>query len=674
MSEPTTSTPDAIEPETPVENVDPAETFGFDAEVRQLLDLVIHSLYSERDVFLRELISNASDALDKARVRGLEQGAELREAAGEPRIDVRVDPVAGTLTVSDNGIGLTRSQAIENLGTIAKSGTKSFVQALKEQQDHNLIGQFGVGFYAAFMVADQVDVLTQSAEAGAEGVRWHCDGSTEYSISTAELPDRGTQVVLHLKEDCGEFLDADRLRDIVKRYSEFVSYPIFVNEEQANEPRALWSRSPSEVEDDEYTEFYKHVTGDFADPASHLHWHADAPIQYQAVIYIPAQKPQDLNHADGRRVVRLYTRRVLIDEEASFLLPDYLRFVRGVVDTEDLQLNVSRELVQQTAVVDKLKGQLTSKVLRHLQSIAKKDPDEYRAIWTDFGSVLKEGLHNVSSDKDKKRLISLARFNSTRFSDANGQVSLAEYVESMPEGQDAIYYLIGPDYDSVARSPHLEGFRKKGYEVLLSWDTVDEWSIPSLGGHEGKALVSIARGQVDLGADDDDETTEAAPTVSEDFVGWVGGVLSGEVKEVRSSARLTESASVLVDDQFGISSNLERIMKQLDQQLPASQRILEINPGHPLVRSLESLHASGRTGQAEPLAWLLLDQARLVEGQVKDPVKLVERLQALSALAAQALGVDDAPASAPSHPVPDDAPASEPAAPIIEGELLDPNA
>ena len=645
-----------------------SKTLPFNAEVRQLLDLVIHSLYSEREVFLRELISNASDALDKARVVGLQE-QDFGAAAGDPRIDIRVDSVNRTITLSDNGVGLTQEEAIDALGTIARSGTKAFAEAIKDQS-HNLIGQFGVGFYAAFMVADRVEVRSQSGRPGNTGVVWACDGTTEYTIAEGERGDRGTDVILHLREDSEEFLDEARLKEIVKRYSEFVGYPIFVGEDQANEPKALWTRSPSEVEEEEYNTFYGQISGDFMPPATHLHWSADAPIQYKALLYVPSAAPHDMNHPDGRRDIKLYARRVLIDDAASFLMPDYLRFVRGVVDTEDLQLNVSREMVQQTATVDKLRSQLTSKVLRHLQSIAKKDTETYTGIWEAFGGVIKEGLHNVSSSKDKERLISLVRFNSTRSDDDKGQVSLAQYVEAMPEDQDSIYYLVGPDHASVSRSPHLEAFKRKGIEVLLSWDTVDEWAFPSMETFQDKKLVSISRGEVDLGKDD-----TPAPTVSEDLAGWIGTVLEGEVSSVRTSNRLTNSASVLVDDQFGVSNNMQRIMRQLNQALPAAQRILEINPGHALVRTLDQLHKDGRKTEAEPLAWLLLDQARLVEGEVRDPVGLVQRLQTLSELAAQALGID--PSAAP-HPEPEEAPAESAPAPeaaseepvVIEGEVL----
>ena len=634
MSE-STETTEAAEP----------QTYGFNAEVRQLLDLVIHSLYSDRDVFLRELISNASDALDKARVACL-QDASLRAAAGEPGIDIRIDPIASTLTISDNGIGLTSDEAREHLGTIASSGTKAFAKALKEDSEHNLIGQFGVGFYAALMVSDQVTVISRSAQPEAEPMVWACDGSTEYTLAPAERPDRGTDVILKLREDAFEYLDAEKLSAIVKRYSEFVSYPIRVNEEQVNEPKALWTRKPQDVEDSEYVEFYKQTSHDWADPATWLHIHADAPVQYKALLYVPAMVPMDMNYSDGRRPLKLYARRVLILEEARELLPEWLRFVRGVVDSEDLQLNVSRELVQQNLRVRELRHQLISRVLRHLKQLAKKEPDEYAAIWKDYGSTLKEGFAKRPGDNDPDstdKLTGLVRFHSTRFEGPDEQVSFAEYVEAMPEGQDTIWYLTGTDYKTVARSPHLEGFKKKGYEVLLLTDPVDEWVVQSLTEFDGKPLKAASRGDLDEQLEDVDEEQHQG------LLGWLKEVLASEVKDVRISARLTSSASVLVDDEHGMSANMQRILQQVNQGMPAGQRVLEINPDHALVRSLASLHGAGRAEQAQPLAMLLVDQARLTEGHLTDPAALVERLQVLSELAAAGLGSHAGPVL--DHPV-----------------------
>ncbi len=604
------------------------QTHTFDAEVRQLLDLVIHSLYSDREVFLRELISNASDALDRARITGLEK--ELRAAADEPAIDIRIDPVESTITVEDNGIGMTTEQAIEQLGTIARSGTKAFAKALEEDKEKDLIGQFGVGFYAALMVAEMVTVDSLSALPETEAMRWSCDGSTEYTVSEGERAHRGTAVTLKLKEDAFEFLDEERLKAVIKHHSEYVHHPIRLNGEQINEPTALWARKPSEVSDEEYKEFYRQVTGDWGEPATWKHIHADAPAQYKAVLFVPALPPQDLNYPDGKRPLRLYARRVLVEAEARALLPEYLRFVRGVVDSEDLKLNVSREMVQHTVVVKQLGDALVSQVLRHLKKLAKSDPDEYAEIWKSYGSTLKEGIHGDVKRRDK--LVALARFDSTRF-DATGQVSLKDYVEAMPEGQDEIWYLAGPDRATVARSPLLEGFRRKGWEVLLLTDPVDEWVVSSLPDYDGKTLQSVARGELDL-----DEEEPETP-VDSDMVSWIEGLLTGQVKAVRLSTRLTDSASVLVDDTGEIGSNMARILRQMNKELPSSMRILEINPQHPMVRTLDQLFTKGRKAEAEPLARLLLDQARLVEGHIEDPVALVQRLQTLSALAAQALGV-----------------------------------
>jgi len=605
------------------------QTHTFDAEVRQLLDLVIHSLYSDREVFLRELISNASDALDRARIVGLEQ--DLRAAADEPTITIHIDPVESTITVEDNGIGLTAEQAIEQLGTIARSGTKAFAKALEESDAPDLIGQFGVGFYAALMVADLVTVDSLSAVPDTEAVRWTCDGSTEYTVSESERAHRGTTVTLKLKENAFEFLDEERLKAVIKHHSDYVRHPIRLNGEQVNEPTALWARKPSEVSDDEYKEFYRQVTGDWGEPATWKHIHADAPSQYKAVLFIPALLPHDLNYPDSKRPLRLYAHRVLIEAEARALLPEYLRFVRGVVDSEDLKLNVSREMVQQTAVVKQLGDALVSQVLRHLKKLGKSEPEEYAEIWKSYGSTLKEGIHGDVKRRDK--LVELARFDSTRF-DAPGQVSLKEYTEAMPEGQDEIWYLTGPDRATVSRSPLLEGFRKKGWEVLLLTDPVDEWVVSSLPDYDGKTLLSAARGELDL-----EDEAEPETAIDSNMVDWIEALLKGQVKSVRLSNRLTDSASVLVDDTGDIGSNMARILQQMNKDLPTAMRILEINPQHSMVRTLERLFGTGRTAEAEPLAHLLLDQARLVEGRIEDPVALVQRLEILSSLAAQALGV-----------------------------------
>lgn len=608
-------------------------SYGFNAEVRQLLDLVIHSLYSDREIFLRELVSNASDALDRARVLSL-SNPDLRPAEGAPGVRVALDKEASTLTLSDNGVGLTEAQAIEHLGTIARSGTRAFAELLKaqgQQAQHSLIGQFGVGFYSALMVAERVEVHSLSAEPDAAPIVWSCDGSTTFTVRPGTRTSRGTDVVLHLREDAVEYLDEDRVREVVQKHSRYVGYPIWLGEEQLNEPQVLWTRSPSEVKDDEYKAFYKQVSGDWADPALWMHVQADAPIQYNAILYLPERAPFDLNYQNGRRQLKLYARKVLILDEARDLLPDWLRFVRGVVDSEDIQLNVSRELVQKTPLLAQVRKQLTSRLVKRLVSFAKDQPTEYEAWWREFGTVIKEGVH--ADGEHREKLLKICRFNSTRHADAQGQVSLEQYLAAMPEGQDTIWYLTGPDRETCARSPLLESLKQKGWEVLLLTDAVDEWMVQAVREYEGKPLRSVARGDLKVDA--------AEAPLEEGLHTWLKDLFQGEVREVRASKRLTESPSVLVDDDYALGANMERILRSVQKDVPTSQRVLELNPEHPMVRAVGRLREQGRATEAEPLARLLLDQARLVEGQVGDPAGLLARLGALSRLAAQALGVGE---------------------------------
>ncbi len=607
-----------------------SESHTFQAEVTQLLDLVIHSLYSDREIFLRELVSNASDAIDRARVMGLSRD-DLREG-GEPRIEVSVDAEKGTITVRDNGIGLTAEQAREHLGTIAKSGTRAFAEAIQqgEKIDNALIGQFGVGFYSALMVADRLAVHSLSGEPDAEAITWTCDGTASYTLGVGTRTERGTDITLQLKDDAKEFLDLDTLRRVVRKHSEFVSFPIFLDDTQVNESTALWTRDPNEVTEEEYKAFYKHVGHDWADPARWLHVKADTPVDLSAVLFLPAQKPFDMNWTDGKRHVRLYSKKVLILEEARKLLPDYLRFIRGVVDSEDIQLNVSRELVQSTPTLDTIRAQLVTRVLKDLSKWAKKDEEAYADFWRSFGTTLKEGVHTDADQK--KRLVPLLRFNTTRHDDGEGVASLASIVEAMPEDQDTLWYLTGPDRGTCARSPHLEAFKKRGWEVILLTDPVDEWLVGSVTEFEGKELKSVARGELDL------EEPETSPE-TEALIAWLGDVLGDSVAEVRASSRLTDSPSVLVDSDHGMGANMERILRRAQQDVPASQRILEVNLEHPLVVGLATLREADAE-QARPLGRLLLDQAQLVEGTVADPAGLVSRLQTLSALAAKGLGVE----------------------------------
>jgi len=612
-----------------------ATTHEFQAEVRQLLDLVIHNLYSDKEIFLRELISNASDALDRARVLRLSNEG-LRAADGEANISIAVDAEAGTITISDNGVGLTADQAREHLGTIAQSGTKAFAKALEEGTEHDLIGQFGVGFYSALMVADKVTVESLSIDSDAEPIRWSTEGTASYELGAGERTTPGTDIVLYLREDDKEFGEADRLRTIIRKHSEYIGYPINLEGTQVNEPSALWSRQPSEITEEEYQSFYKHLSHDWQEPASWLHFHADAPLQFKAALFFPERRPTDLDWTDGKRHVKLYAKRVLIVEEARDMLPQYLRFVAGVVDSEDIQLNVSREMVQKTPIVAKIKKQLTTRILKHLKSWAKKDEDAYNRFWTECGSTIKEGVH--ADPDNKKRLLPLLRFNTTRHSSADGLVSLADYVEKMPEDQDTIWYLTAPDRETAERSPHLETFQAKGFEVLLLTSPVDEWMVGSMPEFDGKELKSVSRGDIDLDkkSEDEESSEDEAPKVSEGLIGWLSELLGDDVKSVRASSRLTRSASVLVDDDFGMGANMERILRAAQQDVPSSQRILEINPDHGLVKALETLRDQGRS-EADVLGKLLLDKARLVEGEVVDAAGLVERIESLGTLVADAL-------------------------------------
>ncbi len=599
-----------------------AETHVFETETRKILDLVVKSLYSDRAVFLRELISNASDALDRARYTALHRD-DLREPDGELRIDILVDEEARTLTIRDNGIGMTRDQAVKQLGTIAHSGTRAFLQAADEGDSlEGLIGQFGVGFYAAFMVSDRIVVETLSAEPDAEPVRWETACDDSYSVAPGSREARGTDVVLTLKEDEQEFLQGWRIAELVKRYSDFVSFPIRQGEEQLNRGKALWTATPSEVSDEDYADFYKHVSGDWSDPLARVHFSSDAPMQFHALLFVPGTRPMDMDYPDGRVGVRLYSKRVMILEEARDLLPRYLRFLRGVVESDDLDLNVSRELLQQTPQAAALRKQLVKRVLRKLDELARTEPETYGKLWSAFGSALKEGVHEDSANREA--LAKLLRYSTTA---GDEKRSLQQVVDAMPEDQDTIWYLTGLELDRMKKSPLLERFRKRGWEVVLMDDPVDEWVVMHLREFAGKKLESVARGEVDEPEAEDDPIAQAAREQAKPLLEKLGELLEGEVKAVRASGRLTDSPSVLVDDETGLGSNLERILRSANRDVPASQRVLEINAEHPIVKNLARMHEQGRTAMVEPLAWLLLDHARLAEGEIKDPAAMVGRLQ-----------------------------------------------
>lgn len=610
------------------------QTLGFQTEVRQLLDLMIHSLYSDKDIFLRELISNASDAADKLRFEAL-RDESLYEGDSDLKIQVLVDREKRTVTITDNGIGMTRDEVIENIGTIARSGTRRFFESLTGDQakDARLIGQFGVGFYSAFMVSDHVTLHTRRAGAPADqGVVWESSGTGDYTIETVERRERGTTVMLHLREGEDEFLDQYRLQAIVRRYSDHITLPIVMLDsngmpETVNKASALWARSKSEVTELEYDEFYKHVAHDVEPPLAHLHSRVEGKQEYTALLFIPRRAPFDLFDRDRRYGVKLYVRRVFIMDDAEQLMPNYLRFVRGVIDAADLPLNVSREILQKSRDIDTIRSGATRKVLDLLAELADKEPEKYRTFWTEFGVVVKEGIVEDATNRD--RVAKLLRFQST--SESGDMVSLADYIGRMVDGQDKIYYVTGESVAAARRSPHLEIFRRKGIEVLLLTDRIDEWLVTHLAEFEGKALRSVAKGDLDLkGVGRDDEPVDT-PAVEDSewkaFTERMARVLGDRVKEVRLSHRLTESPACLVAGEHDLGIHLERLLKAAGQKTPGTLPVLEINPGHPLVTRLRAESADDRFAD-----WtsLLFDQAVLAEGgALEDGAGFVQRLNGL---------------------------------------------
>ena len=621
------------------------ETLGFQTEVKQLLQLMIHSLYSNREIFLRELVSNASDACDKLRFEAIDR-PELLEGGGELEIRIEFDPAARTITVTDTGIGLSRQEAIDNLGTIARSGTREFFASLTgdRARDSNLIGQFGVGFYSSFIVADRV--VVESRRAGlpaAEGVRWESDGSGEFSIEAIERAERGTRIVLHLREkraddedgaDHGELLAGWRLRSIVRRYSDHISLPIRMKAEDTkegeapdwetvNQASALWTRSKSEIDDTQYREFYKHLTNDADAPLAWTHNRVEGRSEYTQLLYVPARAPFDLWDRQHRRGIRLYVRRVFIMDDAEQLMPVYLRFVKGVVDSADLPLNVSREILQESRDVRAIREGCTKRVLSMIEDIAANRPDDYASFWKAFGQVLKEGLGEDFGNQE--RLAKLLRFASTSTGTGEQTVSFEQYVARMKPGQDKVYYVTAESEAAARSSPHLEVFRRKEIEVLVLADRVDEWMLSFLQEFDGKPLVSVSRGGLDLGglqdAEEKQKVEETAKAYAE-LVGHIREALGERVKDVRVTDRLTDSPSCLVSDDNEISGTLERLLKQAGQEAPDRKPILEINPGHPLLERMKA-------DSADIGAWarLLFDQALLAEGgQLEDPAGFVRRL------------------------------------------------
>ena len=612
------------------------ETRGFQTEVRQLLDLMIHSLYSNKEIFLRELISNAADAADKLRFEALANDA-LYEGDAELKIRIAVDKAARTVTIADNGIGMSRAEVIENIGTIAKSGTRQFLASLSGDQakDARLIGQFGVGFYSAFIVADKVTLVTRRAGAAADSaVRWESDGKGEYSLEPAEKATRGTEVTLHLRADEDEFLDAYRLRHIVGKYSDHIGLPIVMKaegkdeEETVNRASALWARPRAEIKPEEYDEFYKHVAHDFEPPLAHIHSRVEGKQEYISLLYVPKRAPFDLWDRERRHGIKLYVRRVFIMDDAERLLPNYLRFVRGVIDSNDLPLNISREILQHSKDIDAIRAGATKKVLDLLDELAAKEPEKYRDFWREFGRVLKEGA--VEDHANRARIAKLLRFATTK-SDGDAQtVSLADYIARMQPGQEKIYFVTADSLAAAKNSPHLEIFRKKGVEVLLLADRIDEWLAMHLTEFEGKSLQSVTKGELDLGALADPEEKakqeEAAKTL-QPLLGRIKDALGERVKEVRFTHRLTDSPACIVTGEQDISANLERLLKAAGQSAPAVTPILEINPTHPIVVRLEG---EGDAKRFSDWSHILLDQAFLSEGgQLEDPATFVRRMNEL---------------------------------------------
>ncbi|MDP6165407.1 MAG: molecular chaperone HtpG [Gammaproteobacteria bacterium] len=620
------------------------ETLGFQTEVKQLLHLMIHSLYSNKEIFLRELISNASDAADKMRFAALAD-SKLYEGDGELAIHLSFDADANTLTISDNGIGMNREDVIEHLGTIAKSGTAEFLQNLTgdQQKDSQLIGQFGVGFYSSFIVAKEVEVLTRKAGASAsEGVAWRSAGEGEFTIEQVELPQRGTTIVLHLKDDEKEFADAFRLRSLVRKYSDHISIPVimekqtFGEEEAPAEPEdetvnaatALWTKSRSEVKDEEYQEFYKHISHDFQDAMNWTHNKVEGKLEYTSLLYVPSKAPFDMWQRDANRGLKLYVQRVFIMDEAEQFLPMYLRFIKGVVDSNDLSLNVSREILQKDPVIDSMRAALTKRVLDMLDKMAKKDAEKYAQFWQEFGQVLKEGPAEDMANKEK--IAKLLRFASSHDDKADQTHSLSDYVARMQEGQEKVYYVVADNHNTAKNSPHLEIFRKKGIEVLLLSDRVDEWLMSHMMEFDGKALQDVAKGSLDLG-DIEDEADKASQAEQEeqfkDLVDRVQELLAEQIDSVRITQRLTDSPACLVVAEHEMGAQMRRIMEAAGQAIPDTKPTLELNPTHPLVSKLDQEPDEERFAD---LTKVIFDQSLLAEGgQLVDPAAYVSRLNKL---------------------------------------------
>ena len=614
------------------------ETRPFEAEVAQVLRLVTHSLYSHKEIFLRELVSNASDACDKLRFEAIGK-PELLDGDGELHIDIDYDKDAKTVTVRDNGIGMSRDEVVANLGSIASSGTRRFLESLsgEQQADARLIGQFGVGFYSAFVVADKVTVLTRRADAAAaDGVRWESDGKGEYSLAAEEIAARGTAVVLHLKDDESEFLDHWKLRDLIRKYSDHVAFPIRMKKykdgkptdewETVNDASALWAKNKSGISDDEYKAFYKSLGHDFNDPLAWSHNRVEGSQRFTTLLYMPAQPPFDLmmGGRDERKGVKLYIKRVFIMDAAEELLPNYLRFVRGVVDADDLPLNVSREILQHNRQIERIKASCVKRALDLIEKLAKDEPAKFETFRKAFGNTLKEGI--VEDPSNRERIAKLLRFASTKGEGAEQNVSLDDYLARMQPGQEAIWFVTADSYKAAAGSPQLEAFRAKGIEVLLMFDRVDEWIMGQFGEYEGKSFRNVAKGELPLD-EADKQKQEAAAREAEPLVKKLKELLGDRVGDVRVSARLTDSPSCLALSDYELAPHLARLLREAGQEVPDSKPTLEINPAHALVKRVET---ESDEAKSRDLAMLLLEQAKITAGaQLPDPAAFVQRMNRL---------------------------------------------
>ena len=622
------------------------ETMEFQAEVQQLLKLMIHSMYSNKEIFVRELVSNASDACDKLRFEALGND-DLYQGDGELKIRVSFDKDAKTVTISDNGIGMDRDELIANIGTIANSGTKKFMEALSADQvkDAEMIGQFGVGFYSSFIVADRITVETRRAGTEKDqAFRWESTGEGSYSIENIEKENRGTDIILHLRDEDAEFADGFRLRSIIRKYSDHISLPIVMlkdvpepvegeekeipEDETVNSASALWARAKSEISEDEYKEFYKHISHDFEEPAKWMHNRVEGSQDYTSLLFLPKKAPFDLYDREQRKGIKLYVKRVFIMDDSEHLMPNYLRFIRGVIDSDDLPLNVSREILQQNKVIDKIRNASVKKVLGMLEKMAKNEPEEYASFWETFGQVMKEGVIEDFTNKDK--LAALLRFSSTETGSEEQAVSLVDYIERMKEGQDKIYYIVAESHQAAKNSPHLELLKSKGLEVLLLSDRVDEWLVAHLTEFDGKQMVSVTRGDLDLGDTDSEEEKKAQEKAEGDYkdvTEKVKEILGDEVKDVRMSSRLTDSPSCLIVDDNDMTAQMAQILQAAGQEVPTSQPILELNPNHALVSQLKDILASDDFSE---WAHVLFDQAALTGGaSIKDSAEFVKRVNKL---------------------------------------------